>query len=235
LEQLGAEVIELPTIRIEPIEDPTALQQAIGELASFDWIIFTSTNAVDAFFGALEKAGLDARALGANRICVIGPATAKRLREFGIKPDAQPEKYTTVNIVETLTAQQQLAGKAVLCPRADIAPKNLPQALADARATVKDIAAYRTVPDNTNAEKVLDLLEKGQIDWVTLTSSSTVKNFFSAVKPETLGTKIRIASIGPATSATIKKFGCAPAVQAEQHTINGLIEAIISQESLAKV
>ena len=123
----------------------------------------------------------------------------------------------------------------MLCPRADIAPKNLPEALTAAGATVIDIAAYRTVPDNTNAEKVLDLLEKGQIDWVTFTSSSTVKNFFSAVKPETLGTKIRIASIGPATSATIKEFGFAPAVQAAESTINGLIEAIISQESAAKV
>ena len=234
LEQLGAEVIELPTIRIEPIENQAALQEAIAELASFDWVIFTSTNAVDAFFDALEKAGLDARALGANRICAIGPATAKQLGQFGIKPDAQPEKYTTANIVETLTSQQQLAGKRVLCPRADIAPKNLTQALTAAGATVKDIAAYRTVPENTNSEIVMEMLDQGQIDWVTFTSSSTVKNFFSAVKPEILGRKIRIASIGPETSASIKEFGFTPSVQAQQHTINGLVDAILSHEKSVK-
>ncbi len=234
LEQLGAEVIELPTIRIEPLEDPTALQQAIGELASFDWIIFTSTNAVGAFFGALEKTGLDARALVANRICVIGPATAGRLRQFGIRPDAQPKKFTTADIVESLASRQQLTGRRVLYPRADIAPKDLPEALTAGGATVKEITAYHTVPDNTNAEEVIELLGKGQIHWVTFTSSSTVKNFFAVVKPEALGAGVRLASIGPATSATIEQFGFTPAVQAEQHTINGLIEAIISRESSTK-
>ena len=231
LEQLGAEVIELPTIRIQPVEDPTALQQAIAELASFDWIVFTSTNAVEAFFLALEKAGLDARALVANRICAIGPATSKRVRQFGICPDVQPEKFTTVHIVESLAARQQLTGRRILCPRADIAPKDLPEALTAGGATVTEITAYNTVPDNTNSQRVLELLNQGQIHWVTFTSSSTVKNFFPVVKPEALGEKVRLASIGPSTSATIRKFGFAPAVQAEEYTINGLIEAILTQQS----
>ncbi len=231
LEQLGAEVIELPTIRIQPVEDPTALQQVIAELASFDWIVFTSTNAVDAFFGALEKSGLDARGLVANRICAIGPATAGRLRQCGILPDAQPEKYTTKNIVESLAARQQLTGRRILCPRADIAPRDLPEALTAGGATVKEIAAYNTVPDNTNSERVIELLGQGKIDWLTFTSSSTVKNFFAVIKSEALGANVRLASIGPSTSATIKQFGFTPAVQAEQYTINGLIDAIIEQES----
>ena len=234
LEQLGAEVIELPTIRIQPPEDPTALQQAIAELSSFDWIIFTSTNAVDAFFTGLEKAGLDARALMANRICAIGPATNKRVRRFGIRPDVQPDKFTTADIVESLAARQQLVGRRILCPRADIAPKDLPEALTAGGATVKEIAAYYTVPDNTNADEVLGLLGKGQINWVTFTSSSTVKNFFAVVKPEALGVKVRLASIGPSTSATIKQFGFTPAVEAEKYTIKGLIEALLGHESSAK-
>ncbi len=200
-------------------------------MASFDWIVFTSTNAADAFFGALEKAGLDARALAANRICVIGPATSKRVRQFGISPDAQPEKFTTTNIVESLAAGQQLTGQRILYPRADIAPKDLPEALAAEGATVKEVVAYRTVPDNTNSEKVLELLSQGKVDWITFTSSSTVKNFFAVIKPETLATKVRLASIGPSTSATMKEFGFTQAVQAKEHTIDGLIEAIISQES----
>ena len=229
LEQLGAEVIELPTIRIQPAEDPLALQQAIAELASFDWIIFTSVNAVDAFFGALGKSGLDARGLVANRVCAIGSATAGRLKQFGIQPDAQPERYTTKNIVETLSSRQKLGGRRILCPRPDIAPKDLPEALTAEGATVKEVIAYRTVPDNTNAEQVLELLNEGQIDWITFTSSSTVKNFFAMVKPESLGESVRLASIGPATSATIREFGLSASVQGEEHTIEGLIEAIITQ------
>ena len=234
LEQLGAEVIELPTIRIRPPEDPTALQQAIAELASFDWIIFTSTNAADAFFGALEKAGLDARALVANRICAIGPATSKRVRQFGIRPDVQPETFTTADIVESLAAREQLVGRRILCPRADIAPKDLPEALTAGGATVTEIAAYYTVPDNTNADEVIELLGQDQIHWITFTSSSTVKNFFEVVKPESLDAKVRLASIGPSTSATIKQFGFTPAIEAEQYTINGLIEAIIGHEKYEK-
>ena len=234
LEQLGAEVIELPTIRIEPPEEPAAAQQAIAELSSFDWIIFTSVNAVEAFFGALGRSGLDGRALVANRICVIGPATASRIGQYGIRPDAQPQRFTTEDIVECLAGRQQLTGRRILCPRADIAPKELPEALTARGATVKEIIAYRTSSDNTNADRVAELLGKNQIDWITFTSSSTVKNFFSVIKPELLDQTVRLASIGPATSKTIGQFGFAAAVQADQYTINGLIEAIISWESSAK-
>ena len=234
LEQLGAEVTELPTIRIEPPEDPSAMQQVIAGLASFDWIIFTSVNAVEAFFGSLGKAGLDARALVANRICAIGPATTVRIQQYGIRPDAQPLNFTTTDIVECLASRQQLTGRRILCPRADIAPKDLPEALAAHGATVKEIAAYRTVPDNANAQTVTELLAKDNVDWITFTSSSTVKNFFAVIDPELLGKTVRLASIGPSTSATIKQFGFTPTVEAEQYTINGLIEAILSHEKSVK-
>ena len=231
LERLGAEVIELPTIRIAPPDDPAPLERAVRELASFDWIVFTSVNGVDAFCAALHGAGLDARALAPNRLCAIGPATAERLGRFGLRPDACPAKYTSAQIVETLVEAEDLAGKRILCPRADIAPPDLPEALSARGAVVRSVTAYRTVPEDSDANRWAEIISDGPVDWITFTSSSTVKNFFSTVPPEGLRARpARIASIGPVTSATVEEFGFAPEVEADDHTIPGLIEAILARE-----
>ncbi|MDK1032102.1 MAG: uroporphyrinogen-III C-methyltransferase, partial [Planctomycetia bacterium] len=217
LEQLGAEVIEVPTIRIEPPEDAHDLKQAIDDRASFEWIIFTSVNGVDAFWGALAERGLDSRALASNKICAIGPATAERLGHFGIRPDAQPPRFTGAAVVETLASLQDLSGVGILCPRADIAPSDLPEALAALGARVRNVVAYRTVPESSDAAAVAEMFARDEIDWLTFTSSSTVKNFFSVVSPDQLRSwpagKVRIASIGPSTSAAVRDAGFAPAVE----------------------
>ncbi len=228
LAQLGADVIELPTIRIEPPEDLSPLDEAARNLASFDWIVLTSVNGVDAFFAALDRVGLDSRALATNKICVIGPATAERLAQFGIRPDAQPARFVSAAIIETLAAIEDLKGRRVLCPRADVAPNDLIEDLTARGAIATEIVAYRTLPEDHDSERAAELFASGEIHWITFTSSSTVKNFFSLVRPEQLAScQARLASIGPVTSQTIREFGLQPSVEAKSHTISGLIDAIL--------
>ena len=224
--------MELPTFRIEPPADLAALRDAVAQRDSFDWIVFTSVNAVDAFFGALAEAGLDARALAHNRIAAIGPATAERLRHFGVRADLQPATFTTAEVVAALASADDLQGRRVLCPRSDIAPPELTDALRARGAVVTEPVAYRTVPDESSAAVVKDLLARGEIHWLTFTSSSTVRYFFSAVEPKALAAGgPKIASIGPATSATLRELGLSPTVEANEHTIPGLLGAIIRFEA----
>jgi len=231
LEGLGAEVIELPAIRIEPPSDTGPLDAAAGDVASFDWVIFTGANGVDAFFGALERAGLDSRALAGVQICVIGPGTARRLGQFGLRPDAQPETYKAAEISQTLAAIEELGGKKILCPRADIAPKDLIVDLEALGADVTDIAAYRTVGETPDPDLLDELFAGDGPDWITFTSSSTVTNFVNAVGLDRLrGSAASLASIGPVTSATMRRVDLEPDVEATAHTIPGLIEAILEAQ-----
>ncbi|MGB2937266.1 MAG: uroporphyrinogen-III C-methyltransferase [Phycisphaerae bacterium] len=230
LEEMGARVIEAPVIRIEPA-DPAPLRQAVEEVGSFDWIVLTSTNGVEAFFRALAEAGLDTRALSANRIAVIGSATAERLARFGVQADLEPCVFTAEALVEALAARENLKGARILCPRADIAPEKLAEDLRARGARVTALAAYRTVADNSAAGEVAEMLARDEIDWLTFTSSSTVRSFFEAVAPETVRrSRVRTASIGPTTSATLRELGLEPAVEAEPHTIAGLAETIATYE-----
>ena len=232
LESLGAEVIEAPAIRIEPAEDATGLRQAVADRDAFDWIVFTSTNGVDAYFETLAGMGLDARALAGRRIAAIGPATAERLARLGIRADLQPERFTGAAVAAALAAGQDLAGVRILLPRADIAPKALTEALASKGALVREVVAYRTVPDLSNVETVSRMLAANEVDWLTFTSSSTVQNFVDAVgRDRVKASRARIASIGPTTSATLRSFGLEPAVEADPHTIPALIDAIVKGEA----
>jgi len=232
LEAFGAETIEAPAIRIEPPDDPAPLRAAARGAASFDWVIFTSVNGVEAFFGALADAGQDARALASARLATIGPATTERLARFGLRSDLEPRTFTGAGVAEALIAGGDLAGTRVLLPRADIAPKDLPEALAAHGAEVTDIVAYRTVSDTTSCDAVAEALEADEIDWLTFTSSSTVTNVVATVGADRIGAShARIASIGPATSATLRKAGLEPTVEADPHTIAGLVEAILTGET----
>ncbi len=231
LTDLGAEVIELPTIRIEPPGDPAPLHRAAAEANRFDWIVFTSVNAVDAFFAALQAAGFDTRALARTKLCSIGSATSERLAAFGVRPDAQPATYTTDSIGDAIAAQTALAGARILYPRSDIAPPKLAADLTARGATVVDVVAYRTVPEQHDAKHAADLFDEGGVTWVTFTSSSTVTNFLTLVPAErlkALGT--RLASIGPSTSETLRQAGLTPVVEAKVHTIPGLVNAILDME-----
>ena len=231
LEELGAEVMESPAIRIEPMADLSALKQAIANRSSFDWIIFTSANGVEAYFSALCEAGLDARALAGSKIAAIGPATAEALNREGIRPDVQPERFISEEIVKALAAADNLSGKRILCPRSDIAPKDIVAALEKRGALVTDVAAYRTVADTSTVAQAAQALKDGSVDWITFTSSSTAENFFAAVDGNLVrSSRARLASIGPSTSAALRKLGFEPAVEAKNYTIPGLVEAIIASE-----
>ncbi|HUT58829.1 MAG TPA: uroporphyrinogen-III C-methyltransferase [Phycisphaerae bacterium] len=235
LEAAGAEVITCPTIRIAPTDDPQPLKQAAAEIGTFDWLVLTSVNGVDALWTALQSHGLDARALAGCRIAVVGPATAERLAVFGLRADLQPQTYTTAALAEELRSACKLKGKRVLCPRSDAAPPDLSDALAAAGAQVTEVVAYRTVPDHSGARPVLEMLEADGLHWLTFTSSSTVTNFLAAVDARRVArSSVRIASIGPVTSRAIRSAGLSVAVEAENHTVHGLAEAIIAVESSRK-
>ena len=228
LRELGADVIELPTIRIEPAEDREALKQAAVDASAYDWIIFTSQNGVEAFFSAVYEAGLDARALAGCRVTAIGPATAERLKDNGLRADVQPDTYTSAAVVEAVAAAGDLAGSRVLWPRADAAAGDMHRSLEARGANVRDVVAYRVVPEEVEADEVVNMLSENRIDWVTFTSPSTARNFLAAVSPELLGSgSARIATIGPVTSKAVTAFGLVPSAEAESHTIPGLIEAIL--------
>jgi uroporphyrinogen III methyltransferase/synthase len=229
LEELGAAVVECPTIAIEPPEDPAPLKQALVNLQTFHWIVFTSVNAVDAFFAALAEAGGDSRLLAGCKLCCIGPATAARLGRFGLRSDLQPEDFTTAALAKSLAGAADLRGVRVLLPRSDIAPPDLADALTARGANVTAVVAYRTRVDSGGSERLRRLLEEGQVDWITFTSPSTVGGLLSAVGPAILrGRSVRLASIGPTTSAALRQAGLEPTVEAARHTMEGLVEAIVA-------
>jgi len=215
LEALGAEAVEAPAIRIEPPQDPAPLAEAARHAGDFDWIVFTSVNGVDAFV----------------RLATIGPATTERLSAHGIRADLQPATYTGTALAEALTEAADLSGATVLLPRADIAPPELADALAAHGARVTEVTAYRTVPDADGMGAAKQALAERRDDWITFTSSSTVRNFVTAVGAEAVREAgARLASIGPTTSAALREAGLEPTVEAADHTIPGLVAAILEHE-----
>lgn len=221
LAALGAQPIEMPAIRITPVEDSGPLDRAIAQLSSYDWVIFTSRNGVNAFWQRLEALGLDGRALHSLRVAAIGPATAAALRARGVPPDYMPEEFVAEAIVAGIG---DVAGQRILLPRADIARPALAEGLRARGAIVDEIAAYRTLPAGG---PLPDLDRLRQADVITFTSSSTVRHFVQAVGgPEALKGLV-VACIGPITAATCREVGLTPQVVAEAYTLDGLMQALI--------
>lgn len=227
LTHLGAHVIECPVIQCTPLDDPQPLQNAIDHLTKFDWIFFTSTNAVDAFFDQLRCQNLDARAIAPAKIAAVGIATAESLKKLNLVPDHFPETFTAVAAAEELAQKEKLAGKNILLPRSQIAPPDLPETLKKHHANVTEVIAYQTLPDTSPKDHIRIALEENNIDWITFTSSSTVTHFLAQFDlKKTGGPNLKIASIGPATSETLRVAGLRPTVQADPHTVDGLVTAI---------
>ncbi len=224
LEALGAEVVQFPTIRIVPPADPAPLRAAAAEAGSFDWIVFTSANGVEHFWYALAEQGCDARALGGVRVCAVGPATAAELGRRGIVPDLVPDEFVGEAALQALEAAGDLRGKRILLPRAEAARAVLPDGLRERGAEVVEVVAYTTVQDGTDAERVRTLLDRGEVDVVTFTASSTVRNFVDLVGADVRGANV--ASIGPVTSGTARELGLAVDVEAAEFTIPGLVRAL---------
>jgi uroporphyrinogen III methyltransferase/synthase len=224
LRALGADVFELPTIRIEPPTDLREFAELVQDAHGYDWIVFTSPNGVDAFFKIFYKLYDDAREIGAARIAAIGPATAQRVRDFHLHVDLQPEEFVAESIVGEFQKQGGVENLRILLARAEKARDVLPRELSKLGAIVDEAFAYRTVPetrDVTGARR--RLLEEGA-DLITFTSSSTVENFLALGLPWPKG--MQIASIGPITSKTAVDHGLKIDIEARRHDIDGLVEAI---------
>ncbi len=229
LEELGAAVTECPTLVIEPPSDPGALRRAAASLHEYNWVVFTSVHAVEALFAALADTGRDARALAGCRLCCLGPAAARRLEQFGLRCDVQPPEACSAALVEAMAAATDLRQVRVLYPHSDLAPQDLPEALAARGARVTAVEAYRTRTDATGAARLRQLLQAKQVDWITFTSPSTVTGLLATVDAATLhAQRVRLVSIGPATSAALRRAGLEPTVEAGQHTVGGLVKAIVT-------
>ena len=231
LEELGADVLERPVISIAPPDSWDMLDQEIDALAGYQWVLFTSLNAVKNFFGRLRERGLDSRALGGVRVAVVGRATADALLEHGVIADLVPKKFTGDGLAESLVALG-VDGHKILLPRALKARESLPESLRQAGATVKVVPVYRNVRPTGYDAKLRQELEEG-VDVITFTSSSTVSNFLHMLNSENpdelkklLG-EVAIASIGPITSKTVEENGLSVGVQPEEHTIPGLVDSIV--------
>src|ERR1700737_1197456 len=205
LRALGAEIVELPTIRIEPPTDLREFAELVQDAHSYDWIVFTSPNGVEAFFEIFYKLYDDAREIGAAKIAAIGPATAQRIRDFHLHVDLQPEEFVAEAVVKEFEKGGGVENLRILIARAEKARDLLPKQLSGMGAIVDEGFAYRPVPetrDITGARR--RLLDEGA-DLITFTSSSTVENFLALGLPWPKG--MQVASIGPVTSKTARDHG----------------------------
>ncbi len=229
LTDMGAECLEYPTIQVTPVENRQPLDSAIASLSAYDWLIFTSVNGVACFFDRLFENGRDIRALGKIRTACIGPATANKLLERGIRCDVLPQSYRAESVVEAFK-NESIKGKKILLPRAEEARPILPVELSKMGAQVDEVTVYRTLIVKAHAESLIQQLREGTIDLVTFTSSSTVKNFNSLLPEDEVHDLLKgitIASIGPITSDTARALGIEVHITADTYTIPGLIEAIL--------
>ncbi len=232
LEERGAEAIPAPTIRIAPPEDGEPLDRACASAGSFDWIVFTSANGVDHFMRRL-LALADVRELKGVRLCAIGPSTASRLQRYGIRVDLMPPEFRTEAIVQALKELGPIAGTRFLLPRADIARDVLADELRAAGAEVVDVTTYRTVTgaaDRDSDYDVYRMLLDRQIDAVTFTSASTVRNFATIFGREQAADLLRttvVASIGPVTAEAAQQLDIRTTVMPERYTIPDLVDALV--------
>jgi uroporphyrinogen III methyltransferase/synthase len=222
---LGADVIELPTIRIEPPDDLLEFGELVRDAYQYDWLVFTSPNGVNAFFDMFFKLYQDARNIGGVRIAAIGPGTAQRIKDYHLTVDVQPDDFIAEAVVESLQQFESVENLKFLLVRAENARDVLPKRLAQLGAIVDEAIAYRTVPETQDGTGARERFEREGADLVTFTSSSTVTNFLALKLP--WPGNLRTASIGPITSETMRQAGLKVDVEAARHDIDGLVEAIV--------
>ena len=225
LEQSGANPVELPTIQIGPLDDFSELDATLERLTNYNWVIFASANAVESVFERLELHGKDARALAGTTIGAIGPATAQALTRRGITADFVPSRPVSEEVLKELSGRDW-KGVSVLLPAADIGRDELEKGLADMGAKVDRLASYRNVP----VEGVSGLAKQAFIDGVdvvTFTSSSTVRNLVDMLDGDLTAIQASfIACIGPVTAATARELGLRVDLEASEHTVEGLVDAL---------
>lgn len=229
LTERGAEVLEIPTIRLEPPDNIENLKDALIALHEYDWIVFTSPNGVTAFFDYFFKGFDDLRDIGGVRLAAVGPATAAKLKELHLKVDVMPEEYVGSKIATAMNNDGSIENLRILLMRAEVANPDLPAALEALGGIVDDVACYKTVPETEDTNGAVARLEEAGADWITFTSSSTAENFHARFNlPELIKKfpRLQIASIGPETTKTLESLGVKPAVEPRHHTIDGLVHAL---------
>lgn len=235
LQQRGARVIQCPTIQVRELDDYSLLDSALASLhdsprtaPTFAWVVFTSVNGVEQCWKRIRALNFDARLFAGTGIVAIGPATVQALQRHGLHPDFVP----SISISETVAAEMVATGVAdsdVLILRAHEGREILPEKLTAAGARVVVAPCYETVPDHAEAEMVREAMKAGEIDWITFTSSSTVRNLIEAIGLETIQahrTDFRVACIGPVTATTCREFGIEPDAMAEQSSVEALVAAL---------
>ncbi len=225
LRELGADVIEMPATQIARL-DLAPLRAAIDNIGDYDWLIFTSQNAVAIFWEQLLGRGRDARALAGLRIAAVGPATAGALLERGITVDVIPQRFVAERLLEIMRARDDVARRKVLYVTAEGARDVLPTGLREIGADVTVIEVYRSIADGEGAERLARAIEAGKVDLATFTSASAVRGYIDAVGEE-LALKVPAASIGPQTSDALREAGIEVKAEAEESTIDGLVSVVL--------
>ena len=228
LVDLGAAVIEVPTLEIRPMPTDERVRNAIKSLDRTALVIFASANAVDIFFQMLLGTGVDARALHASKLCAIGQETAESLERHGLRPELVTSEYTAEGLAKALEGWE-MTGMHVLVPRAEVARDALPSLLANRGAEVEILPVYRSVCPPDAGPALMRLFNAEGVDVITFTSSSTVYNFVKAFPedrlPAILG-EAEVACMGPVTADTARKLGLNVAIVAREYTTHGLVQAI---------
>ena len=226
ISDLGGNPIEIPTIKIEKIENNLELEEEINNLKDYSYIIFSSKNAVDIFFDKLNEMGYDSRALYNIKICAVGAETARHIKTRGINPDIVPKKYIAEELYEELKDIVEENDK-ILIPRAKNARDFLVKNLSE-KCFVKEVLTYESVIDYSKKDELLDIMENENVDYITFASSSTVKNFMTLIGKDNIKklSDTKIISIGDITSKTIEEYGLKVYKQSETATIASMIDAI---------
>lgn len=231
LEALGATVISIPTIEVRPPQSFQPLDKALRYVQKYDWLILTSVNGVDALRRRLDKAGMASSALRHLSIAAIGPATRDALAALGLTVKVVPQEYVAEAVVEAL--RSEVKGKKVLLVRAKVARDVIPRELGSLGADVDVVEAYVTVVPANSAKRLVENMDGGrlQADAIAFTSPSTVHNFAALLpagqSPKAVLAGVRIASIGPVTTAALADLGLQPHAQAETYTIPGIALAVV--------
>ncbi|MGL4914023.1 MAG: uroporphyrinogen-III C-methyltransferase [Romboutsia sp.] len=227
---LGGNPIEVPTIKIEKIENNIELENEIKNIKDYTYLVLTSKNGVDIFFDKLDEMGLDSRSLSNLKVCAIGSATAKEIKNRGIKADIVPDRFVAEYLFDELKPFLKSTDK-VLMPRAKNARDFLVNKIGEI-CEVKEVHTYETVVDPTRKEEVLDILSQGDVNYITFASSSTVSNFVEIIGTENIDKleNIKVISIGPVTTQTAKDLNLNIYKEAQVATIDGMVNTIMEDK-----
>ncbi len=236
LEELGADIFEIPMIKIVPPLDFGPFDRTIAQLENYRWVIFTSKNGVESFFTRLREINSDIRKLKNAKICAIGPATKEALEIRGLRVDIMPSEYRAEALLTQLKSEI-INGDRVLLPRSDIARVILPETLKEMGAFVDEVVAYRTVPGETEKALLMNILTEEKIDMIIFTSSSTIRNFVALLdknKDFQILENVRLVSIGPVTSKTALELGLSIDLEAEKYSVEGLVDLLLADSTQDK-